>query len=223
MMVWPTPATLAEEARRRAVRLRWQKAVRRQIAVNRLAGRASPGTGGLLEEATKKGELQHTAAIMHARRLLDEDPERLVQHVAKMEEERHEAVATRKLHQVVERVERLRLVAEAHTAKTKAEALEARCRTLQEQNGGLRERVRRVQQNVREAEMRAREAMADRFLRLDVETRVLKAELSRDEDHWAADIEVLERQVRDLTALTDFMIHTPGKRARPPTASSLVA
>ena len=223
MMVWASPATLAEEARRHAVRIRWQKAVRRQIAVDRLAGRASPGTGGLLEEATKKGELRHTAAIMHARRLLDEDPERLVQHVAKMEEERHEAVAARKLHQVVERVERLRLVAEANTAMTKAEALEARCRTLQEQNNGLREQVRRARRDVRAAEIRGTQVAEHRIVRLDVETRVLKAELSRDEDRWLADIEVLERQVRDLTALTDFMIHTPGKRARPPTASSLVA
>ena len=223
MMVWPSPATLTEEARRRAMRLRWEKAVRRQIAVNRLAGFATPGTGGLWEEATKKGELRNTAAIMHARRLLDEDPERLVQYVAKMEEERHEAVAARKLHQVVERVERLRMMAETNTAKTKAEALEARCRTLQEQHAGLREQVRFARRSVREAEIRATQAAEDRIVRLDAQTRVLKAELSRDEDCWMADIEYLERQVRDLTALTDFMINTPGKRARPPTASSLVA
>ena len=222
-MVWPSPATLAEEARRRAVCIRWQKAVRRQIAVNRLAGFATPGTGGLWEEATKKGELRNTAAIMHARCLLDEDPERLVQHVAKMEEERHEAVAARKLRDVVILKRQIKLIAEANTAKTKVEALEGTNRTLREQHAGLREQVRHARRSVREAEIRATQAAQDRIVRLDVETRVLKAELSRDEDHWLADIEVLERQVRDFTALTDFMIHTPGKRARPRTASSLVA
>ena len=70
---------------------------------------------------------------------------------------------------------------------------------------------------------RATQAAEDRIVRLNAQTRVLQAELSRDEDHWMADIEYLERQVRDLHALTDFMIKTPGKRARPPTASSLVA
>jgi len=37
------------------------------------------------------------------------------------------------------------------------------------------------------------------------------AELCRDEGHWLADIEFLERRLRDLTALTDFMIKAPGK------------
>ena len=108
-------------------------------------------------------------------------------------------------------------------AKTKAEAAEARCRTLVQQNATLREHNRRMQRNVREAEIRAVALAEQRIARLDAETRVLKAELSRDEDCWMADIEFLERQVRDLHALTDFMIKTPGKRARPPTASSLVA
>ena len=223
MMAWGSPATLAEEARRRAVHIRWQKAVRRQIAVNRLAGFATPGTGGLWEEATKKGELRHTAAIMHARCLLDEDPERLVEHVAKMEEERHEAVAALKLRNVVILKRQIKQIAEANAAKTKAEALEARCRVLQESNGRLREEARLARRSVHEAVFRATQAAEDRIVRLNAQTRVLQAELSRDEDHWMADIEYLERQVRDLHALTDFMIKTPGKRARPPTASSLVA
>ena len=223
MMNWASPATLADEARRRAVCIRWQKAVRRQIAVNRLAGFATPGTGGLWEEATKKGELRHTAAIMHARCLLDEDSERLVEHVAKMEEERHEAVAALKLRNVVILKQQIKQIAEANAAKTKAEAAEARCRTLQQQNATLREHNRRMQRSVREAEIRATQAAEHRIATLDAQTRVLKAELSRDEDCWMADIEFLERQVRDLHALTDFMIKTPGKRVRPPTASSLVA
>lgn len=222
MMVWPSPATLAEEARRRAVRLRWQKAVGRQIAVNRLAGFATPGTGGLWEEATKKGELRNTAAIMHARRLLDEDPERLVEHVAKMEEERHEAVAARKLHQVVERVERLRLAAEVHTAKTKAAAQEAQLTVAKREAeavrrvvADLRDQAFQAQWRVREAEIRTevvfRKMIDAQTTSHKAEMDALRAELCRDEGHWLADIEFLERRVRDLTALTDFMIKAPVK------------
>lgn len=223
MMVWPSPATLAEEARRRAVRIRWQKAVGRQIAVNRLAGFATPGTGGLWEEATKKGELRNNAAIMQARRLLDEDPERLVQYVAKMEEERHEAVAARKLHQVVERVERLRLVAEVHTAKTKAAALKAHFTVAKREAeaakrmvANLRDQAFKAQWRVREAEIQTelvfRKKMALQTTSHKAEMDALRTELCRDEGHWLAAIEFLERQVRDLTALTDFMIKAPVKQ-----------
>ena len=223
MMVWPSPATLAEEARRRAVRIRWQKAAGRQIAVNRLAGFATPGTGGLWEEATKKGELRNNAAIMQARRLLDEDPERLVQYVAKMEEERHEAVAARKLHQVVERVERLRLVAEVHTAKTKAAALKAQLTVAKREAeaakrmvANLRDQAFKAQWRVREAEIQTelvfRKKMALQTTSHKAEMDALRTELCRDEGHWLAAIEFLERQVRDLTALTDFMIRAPVKQ-----------
>ena len=226
MMVWPSAAHNAQiqaEARRRAVRLHWKKAVRRQIAVNRLAGFATPGTGGFWEEATKKGELRNTAAVLHARRLLDEDPERLVQHVAKMEEERHEAVAARKLHQVVERVERLRLVAEVHTAKTKAAAQEAQLTVAKREAeaakrivANLRDQAFKAQWRVREAEIQTelvfRKKMDAQTTSHNAEMDALRTELCRDEGHWLADNEFLERQVRDLTALTDFMIKAPGKQ-----------
>ena len=227
MMVWSNaaPAQIQAQARSRAVRRRWQKAVRRQIAVNRLAGFATPGTGGLWEEATKKGELRNTAAIMHARRLLDEDPERLVQYVAKMEEERHEAVAARKLHQVVERVERLRLAAEVHTAKTKAAAQEAQLAIARREAevarrivANLRDQAFAAQGRVREAEIRTevvfRKMLDAQTASHKAEMDAVRAELCRDEDHWLADIEFLERRVRDLTALTDFMIKAPGKRTK---------
>ena len=236
IMVWPSAEHTAQsqaEALRRAVRRHWQKAVRRQVAVNRLAGRAAPGTGGLWEEATKKGELRHTAAILHARRLLDEDTEHLVEHAAKMEEERDEAVAALKLNQVVERVERLRLAAEAHTAKTKAAAQQATLlaaqRNLtqaQQEVGRLREQAAKAQWRVREAEIRVETIFRKKLdYKKNVhktEVAALRAELSRDEDHWLADIEFLERQVRELRALTEFMIQAPGKRARIEAASSLL-
>ena len=54
---------------------------------------ARPGTGSLLEEARKKGELRHTQTVMAARKLRDTDGEALVLDFARVEEERHEAVA----------------------------------------------------------------------------------------------------------------------------------
>ena len=225
MMVWPSAAHNAQiqaEARRRAVRLHWKKAVRRQIAVNRLAGFATPGTGGLWEEATKMGELRNTAAVLRARRLLDEDAERLVQHAAKMEEERDEAVAALKLNEVVQRVERLRLAAELHTERTKAATQEAQLTIAKRETeaakrivSNLRDQAFKAQWRVREAEIRTevvfRKMLDRQTISHKAEMDAVCAELCRDEGHWLADIEFLERRVRDLTALTDFMIKAPGK------------
>ena len=68
--------------------------MRRQIAVNRMAGFGAPGIGGLLESARKRGELRNTKTVTEARKILDSgDGEALVLSIARAEEERYEAVA----------------------------------------------------------------------------------------------------------------------------------
>jgi hypothetical protein len=123
----------------------------------------------------------------------------------------------------VERVERLRLVAEVHTATTVSWAQEAQLTVAKREAeaakrivANLRDQAFKAQWRVREAEIQTelvfRKKMALQTTSHKAEMDALRTELCRDEGHWLAAIEFLERQVRDLTALTDFMIRAPVKQ-----------
>ena len=194
------------EGRSLAARRRWQKAVRRQIAVNRLAGFATPGTGGLWEEATKKGEQRHTAAVLRARRLLDEDAERLVQHAANMEEERHEAVAALALEVTVNRAEQARQAEQIETLKQEKERTERARGREQELREVLQEDVGRLRQQIRRDAMRMERhewwwrRQAECFAQ--VERKAMGRELLQLEEN----VDYLRLEVRTLRLLTETMI-----------------
>ena len=194
-----TPATPSHRARSEAVRARFARAVRRQIAVNRLAGTGAPGAGSLLEQARKKGEQRHTATVMAARNLCDTDSEALVLAFARVEEERHEAVAARKLHQVVERVERLRLAAEVHTAKTKAAAQEAQLTVAKREAEAARRVVADLRDQAFQAQWRVREAE----IRTEV---VFRKMMDAQTTSHKAEMDALRHEVRTLRSLTETMI-----------------
>ncbi len=200
------PTTPSRRARSEAVRARFARAVRRQIAVNRLAGVGSPGAGSLLEEARKKGEQRHTAAVMAARNLCDTDSEALILAFARVEEERHEAVAALALEVVVNRAEQGRQANQIEKLKDeKEEAERHRDRerqlrvAMQDDVGRLRARLRWEQQRMERVEGFERR-QAERFAQ--VERTVMGRELLQLEET----VDDLRREVRTLRSLTETMI-----------------
>ena len=155
-------ADAKRDDRRATVLNRFARAGRRQIAVNRMAGFGAPGTGSLLEEARKKGELRHTQTVMAARKLRDTDGEALVLDFARVEEERHEAVAglasevawkseeQRRQAENIKKLERENKKLEREKKQAEREASDAweQSRTAELENYHLREALRAAEEGV---------------------------------------------------------------------------
>lgn len=203
-------ADAKRDDRRAEVLNRLARAGRRQMAINRLAGVGSPGAGSLLEEARKKGEQRHTATVMAARKLRDTDGEALVVGFARVEEERHEAVAALKLQQKVHAIaqdrlqtERDRLYRQHATEKGRREEFEAQVRHLRDRL--LRDQARHA--------MAMERALAKNDAARRVQSAALRAELAALEDRLETEVPSLRHEIRALRTLTEFMI-TGRKRAQ---------
>ena len=220
-------ADAKRDDRRAAVLNRFARAVRRQIAVNRLAGFGAPGIGGLLEEARKKGELRNTQTVMAARKLRDTDGEALVLDFARVEEERHEAVAGLALEVVINRAEQGRQAEQIEKLKQEKEKAEREMgreqrlrEVMQEEAGRLRERLRR------EA-MRMERLMADERRKAErlakAERKAMGREIRQLENQvnqgWQEEVGELKSEIKQLRQLTDLMV-TGKKRARRKSSST---
>ncbi len=210
---WHEKQLLADakrDDRRAAVLNRLARAGRRQMAINRLAGVGSPGAGSLLEEARKKGEQRHTDTVMAARKLRDTDGEALVVDFARVEEERHEAVAALKLQQKVHAIAQDRLQTERDnlclqhaTEKRRREVMETDARRLRDRL--LREQARHA--------IAMERALAKHDAKQQAQTATLRAELAALEDRLETEVPSLRHEIRALRTLTEFMI-TGRKRAQ---------
>lgn len=194
--------TNRDQNRSRIVRLHWQKAVRRLRAVNRLAGLGAPGTGGLFEEAKKRGEQRNTNAVLHARALLDADPELLVQHAAALDEAQHEAEAALKNLNVIRTNEITKLLVER--ARCRRELKDARA-ALREERSSARAAVRKSSAAI----SRAEEARARDRVRGDVHHQILTEELRSGEARWQRDVACLRNRADELEGLTSLIVNAP--------------
>lgn len=171
-------------------------------AVNRLAGLGAPGTGGLFEEAKKRGEQRNTKAVLHARALLDADPELLVQHAAALDEARHEAEAAFKNLYAI----RMNEISNLHVAA-------ARChRELKDARAALRKERTSARAAVRKwstAIVRAEEAQARDRVRGDVHHQILTEELRSGEAKWQRDVACLRNRADELEGLTSLIVNAP--------------
>ena len=221
-------ADAKRDDRRATVLNRFARAVRVQIAVNRLAGFGAPGTGSLLEEARKKGELRHTQTVMAARKLRDTDGEALVLNFARVEQERHEAVAGLALEVVINRAEQGRQAEQIEKLKQEKEKAEREMgreqrlrEVMQEEAGRLRERLRR------EA-MRMERLMADERRKAErlakAERKAMGREIRQLENQvnqgWQEEVGELKSEIKQLRQLTDLMV-TGKKRAAAEAAQEL--
>lgn len=200
------PTTPSQVARSEAVRARFARAVRRQIAVNRLAGAGTPGAGSLLEEARKKGEERHTATVMAARNLCDTDSEALILAFARVEEERHEAVAALALEVVVNRAEQGRQANQIEKLKYEKERAERARGQEQRLREAMQQDVGRLRQQIRRDAMRMERhewwwrRQAECFAQ--VERKAMGRELLQLEET----VDDLRLEVRTLRLLTETMI-----------------
>ena len=210
-------ADAKRDDRRATVLNRFARAVRRQIAVNRMAGFGAPGIGGLLELARKKGELRNTKTVTAARKILDSgDGEALVLNVARAEEDRHEAVAGLALEVVInrrqaEQIEKLKQ--EKEKAEREMDREQRLREVMQEDVGRLRERLRR------EA-MRMERLMADERRKAERLAKAERKAMGRDirqlenqvNQGWQEEVGELKSEIKQLRQLTDLMV-TGKKRA----------
>jgi hypothetical protein len=202
-------ADAKRDDRRAAVLNRFARAVRVQIAVNRLAGFGAPGAGSPREEACKKGELRHTQTLMAARKLLDTDGEALVRDHARVEEERHEAAAglalaraeqrrqaekIKKLEREKKELQRLKQLSEFQL-----EMEQDRSRTAELENHHLREQLRTaedgVAQKIKEEGLKAQREF-------DAHRNALRCDLEDLEAHR----DYLLEQNRHLLKLTQLQV-----------------
>ena len=206
-------ADAKRDDRRAAVLNRFARAVRRQIAVNRMAGFGAPGIGGLLEVARKKGELRNTKTLTAARKLLDTDGEALVLNVARAEEERHEAVAglavevawkseeQRRQAKKIKKLERENeeLKREKQASEQQLEFARERRRTAERETRHLREQLRTaedgVAQKIKEEGLKAQHEF-------DAHRNALRCDLEDLEDHR----DYLLEQNRHLLKLTQLQV-----------------
>ena len=212
-------ADAKRDDRRAAVLNRFARAVRRQIAVNRMAGFGAPGIGGLLEVARKKGELRNTKTLTAARKLLDTDGEALVLNVARAEEERHEAVAglasevawkTEEQRRQAAQIEKLKLEKqELEREKGRLQEAQDRLRTrtyhLQDQNYELHEQLRAEKEGVQEK-------IKTVIKKGHLERRAEQRGMRRDMKVLEESNEFLQETNRELVKLTGLMV-TGSKRA----------
>ena len=211
----------AERADHRATVLnRFARAVRIQIAVNRLAGFGAPGTGSLLEEARKKGELRHTQTVMAARKLRDTDGEALVLDFARVEEERHEAVAGLALEVVINRAEQGRQAEQIEKLKQEKEKAEREMGREQRLREVMQEDVGRLRERLRREAMRMERLMADERRKAErlakAERKAMGREIRQLENQvnqgWQEEVGELKSEIKQLRQLTDLMV-TGKKRA----------
>jgi hypothetical protein len=212
-------ADAKRDDRRAAVLNRFARAVRVQIAVNRLAGFGAPGTGSLLEEARKKGELRHTQRVMAARKLRDTDGEALVLDFARLEEERHEAVAglasevawkTEEQRRQAEKIKKLeREKKELEREKERLQEAHDRLRTrtyhLQDQNYELHEQLRAEKEGVAQK-------ITEVLKKGHLERRAEQRDMRRGMKVLEESNEFLQETNRELVKLTGLMV-TGQKRA----------
>ena len=206
-------ADAKRDDRRAAVLNRFARAVRVQIAVNRLAGFGAPGTGSLLEEARKKGELRHTQRVMAARKLRDTDGEALVLDFARVVEERHEAVAglasevawkTEEQRRQAEKIKKLEqekkeLEREKQLSEQRLEMETAMRHTAEYENRGLRQQLYAaedgVAQKIKEEGLKAQREF-------DAHRNALRCDLEDLEAHR----DYLLEQNRHLLKLTQLQV-----------------
>ena len=200
------PATTTWRARSEAVRARFARAVRRQIAVNRLAGVGSPGAGSLLEEARKKGEQRHTAAVIAARNLCDTDSEALVLAFARAEEERHEAVAALALEVTVNRAEQARQAEQIETLKQEKERMDRARGREQDLREVLREEVDRLRLQIRRDAMRIERHEWWWRRRAECFAQVERKAMGRELLQLEENVDDLRLEVHTLRLLTETMI-----------------
>lgn len=210
----------AERADHRAAVLnRFARTVRVQIAVNRLAGFGAPGTGSLLEEARKKGELRHTQRVMAARKLRDTDGEALVLDFARLEEERHEAVAGLASEVAWKTEEQRRQAAQIEKLKLEKQALEREKERLQEAQDRLRTRTYHLQdqnyellQQLRAEKEGGAQKIKEVLKKGHLERRAEQRDMRRGMKVLEESNEFLQETNRELVKLTGLMV-TGQKRA----------
>ena len=202
---------LRQRERSHAMRQRFQRAVRRLILVNRLIGHGVPGGGGVLEEARKRGEQRQTEALMRARRLLDVSSEDLVEHAAKMEEERDEARAGlfNELFATAREWKKVKRQYEEQQQKMQrvlqnCEQMTREVRRCQERLDHVTKRERQMTQLLRKNH---HEKLRDLHKTYKATIQVFEAEIRRDEEQVFPDVEFLNRQNRELHGLTDMLVH----------------
>ena len=214
-------ADAKRDDRRAAVLNRLARAVRRQIAVNRLAGFGAPGIGGLLEEARKKAELRNTKTVTAARKILDSgDGEALVLNVARAEEERHEAVAGLALEVVINRAEQGRQAEQIEKLKQEKEKAEREMGREQRLREVMQEDVGRLRERLRREAMRMERLMADERRKAErlakAERKAMGREIRQLENQvnqgWQEEVGELKSEIKQLRQLTDLMV-TGKKRA----------
>ena len=213
-------ADAKRDDRRATVLNRFARAVRRQIAVNRMAGFGAPGIGGLLEVARKKGELRNTKTVMAARKLLDTDGEALVLNVARAEEERHEAVAGLALEVVINRAEQGRQAEQIEKLKQEKEKAEREMGREQRLREVMQEDVGRLRERLRREAMRMERLMADERRKAErlakAERKAMGREIRQLENQvnqgWQEEVGELKSEIKQLRQLTDLMV-TGKKRA----------
>lgn len=200
-----------QRERSRAMRQRWQRAVRRLILVNRLIGHGVPGGGGVLEEARKRGERRQTEALMRARRLLDISSEDLVEHAAKMEEERDEARAGlfNELFNTGREWRKVRRQAEEQ--EQKLQQVLRNCEQLTREVRRLQERLdhvsKREEEVIRLLRKNHHAKLADLHKTYKATIKMFENEIRRDEEKVFPDVEFLHRQNRELQGLTQMLVH----------------
>ena len=200
-----------QRERSRAMRQRWQRAVRRLILVNRLIGHGVPGGGGVLEEARKRGEQRQTEALMRARRLLDVSSEDLIEHAAKMEEERDEARAGlfNELFNTGREWRKVRRQAEER--EQKLQQVLRNCEQLTRDAKRCQERLDYVTNVARRRMLlfaqQHREKCAEIRNEFEAIIKMFQAEIRRDEEKVFPDVEFLHRQNRELQGLTQMLVH----------------
>jgi hypothetical protein len=203
--------------RSHAMRQRFQRAVRRLILVNRLIGHGVPGGGGVLEEARKRGERRQTEALMRARRLLDVSSEDLVEHAAKMEEERDEARAGlfNELYNTAREWKKFKRQADEHAQKM--QQVLQNCEEMNREARRCQERLEHVTKREREMTRLLRKNHQQKLVDLHntykTTIKVLEAEIRRDEEQVFPDVEFVHRQNRELQGLTQMLVHAHTSRA----------
>ena len=197
--------------RSHAMRQRFQRAVRRLILVNRLIGHGVPGGGGVLEEARKRGEQRQTEALMRARRLLDISSEDLIEHAAKMEEERDEARAGlfNELFNTGREWRKVRRQAEER--EQKLQQVLRNCEQLTRDAKRCQERLDYVTNVARRRMLlfaqQHREKCADLHKTYKATIKMFENEIRRDEEKVFPDVEFLHWQNRELQGLTQMLVH----------------
>ena len=202
---------LRQRERSHAMRQRFQRAVRRLILVNRLIGHGVPGGGGVLEEARKRGEQRQPEALMRARRLLDVSSEDLVEHAAKMEEERDEARAGL-FNELFNTGREWRKVKRQYAEQQqKMQRVVQNCEQVTRDAKLWKERLDYVTNVTRRRTQlltkKHREKCTEICKEFEAVIKMLAAEIRRDEEQVFPHVEFLNRQNRELHGLTQMLVH----------------